>query len=379
MLFQRLHGRKEDFLQAQGAYNSLTIGSHPLKKLLLHIGTEKTGSTAIQAYLSFLRQDSGNLKVPDDSESGGIWGSNFQGLYWWATEQVQGGFTLPELHNAIHTLVRSEANSLLKSTARFSIFSNEHISKCSLSESSRIIDMLNEAFDEVHGICYIRSHIDHLLAAISTAYRAGSTQGPDSLLSSMFRCNRGLNAYVTWSEVNATSFEFREYSRQALRDNDILSDFIGVLELMGHSRTCANSEYSRYLQKQKNSEHNPSLSPQLFKVAQRVNINISKLQVGQQEQLKLRRKALQVLSLNKDRFSLPPFSAQTVEKCLEQCSALEDEILKGAKSLRFSGYFYSIRTQLGKVLELKWESPLKPSLEEDLATACISEAHNFTR
>jgi hypothetical protein len=348
-----------------------------MKKLLLHIGTEKTGSTAIQAYLQFLRENSSNLKVPDDTKSSGIWGSNFQGLYWWATEQARGSFTLPELHNAIHELVRSEASTLLETTARFSVFSNEHISKCSISESSRIVSMLHEAYDEVHGLCYIRPHIDHLLAAISTAYRVGSTQGPDSLLSSMFRCNRGLNAYTTWREVNATSFEFREYSRQALRDNDILSDFIGVLELMGHSRTCANSEQSRYLKEQR-APDNPSLSPRLFKVAQRVNISISKLEIDQRERLKLRRNALQVLSLSKDRFGLPTFSEQTVEKCLEQCSTLEEEILQVAESLRFSDYFYSIKSQLGKLFELQCEIPIRPSLEDDLANACISEAHSFT-
>ncbi|GAA1732217.1 hypothetical protein GCM10009809_29640 [Isoptericola hypogeus] len=206
-------------------------------RALVHIGTEKTGTTSIQEFLSshrdqldsvgmhFLRSAGErnnrwlpaacvDLDRPDDFFSTrGIEGAG-------AREQAVAGFV-----QRFHQELRS-----LPERTESVVISSEHLHSrlVSQAEVDRLAGLLGEHVDEVRVICYLRPQVDLCSSLYSTALRVGHTIDFETFLE---QCHPG-NPYYDyaslldrWSSTfGRDSLTVRRYP-QDLRNGDLLDDF----------------------------------------------------------------------------------------------------------------------------------------------------------
>lgn len=212
-------------------------------KLLLHIGTQKTGSTAIQvmlfknrallarngihvmtsngtgnyrklatACLDFDREDAFLLRhdiAPGQSRAA-------------FRDEVLAGFAaeLAGLKPHIHTVVMS----------------GEHFSSNTtrLSELELLQSLFAPHFSEIAVLCYLRDQVSLRAASYSTTLKSGSTAAFGDAISI---CNPDLPFFnyalmlETWASVfGKDALDVRLYNRDTWRDGDLLSDMVATLD-----------------------------------------------------------------------------------------------------------------------------------------------------
>ena len=151
-------------------------------KLILHIGTEKTGTTSIQSFLKLNKEqlNKQNIFIPS---------SLFQlpsGNQRWITTFALEEDTEDEFYNSIGSnvrerknLIRTKLNIFRKEVSenqkRTCIISSEHLSsRCEdIKTISRSKALLDKLFDDIFVLIYIRRPIDGATSSLSTALRAG--------------------------------------------------------------------------------------------------------------------------------------------------------------------------------------------------------------
>lgn len=206
------------------------------RKLILHIGAHKTGSTAIQSYLYE------NL-------------SNLQSLNWdlfcWDLqgERIKTG-------NANHWLeysgekqnFRAKVNRNLKSflggkTTHNLIFSSEELFWLNCEEDiTALRDLFTQLFDKITVVCYLRRQDKHLLSHYQQGFKY-----PHSTARRFFGdqiCHTPkiepyfseylnyFNKIKKWQKIfTPAEFILREFERSKLHQQDSVSDFIQVAQL----------------------------------------------------------------------------------------------------------------------------------------------------
>ena len=150
-------------------------------KCIVHIGTEKTGSTAIQRALGsnrdFLREAGVAVLWRDDetnSRTLAAWFRERPDDYWranhWTTAEQKKHALLPSMASFINTV--NEASQ----TAEVGVVSSEHFHSRVREghEIEALAEFLFSRFDEVEIVCFVRPQ-DELRASLhSTMVRAGS-------------------------------------------------------------------------------------------------------------------------------------------------------------------------------------------------------------
>lgn len=201
------------------------------KKAILHIGSGKTGSTTLQKVLY-------KNKATNDSQ-----------LYYPAllehTNNQIFRFPFCDISDTPRNIFlkydgnpesyESYQNSILKnfrdvcSEHESVLISSEFLFLSSKEEVARIKIFLNSlGFDEIHIILYIRNPADYYLSAAQQAIK-NSHRIPSP---SRFRYDI-LGAIESWKNIDAKSFNVREFERSKLIEGDIVADFKQLLGELG--------------------------------------------------------------------------------------------------------------------------------------------------
>ncbi|OXJ39087.1 FkbM family methyltransferase [Burkholderia sp. HI2714] len=149
-------------------------------KLILHIGTEKTGSSSLQLTLAHQR---------DRLAAQGVWYSRVLGEYAHrklslygrdplnvmtdnrlASFGVQNSQQYAALCASIESDLQGDVEAALSRNCRYFIVSCEYFSSLyrNTNETARLAGMLYRHFDEIEVICFIRPQIDVLISRVST-------------------------------------------------------------------------------------------------------------------------------------------------------------------------------------------------------------------
>ena len=209
------------------------------KSLLLHIGAEKTGTTAIQQGLSLNRDILLKKGYYFPSSLGE---SNHVRLTSYALEDhkipelrladnISSSGQLPEYRNSIYENLRNE---LANVNADSVIMSNEHCASrlILLSEINRLRDMLSKLFDNITIIFYIRQQESCLISNYSTAIKTGYTkllQTPEEFakMKNMYDYNHIISKWEKFFGLE--NINIRIFDRNLFKNGDVLNDFMDKL------------------------------------------------------------------------------------------------------------------------------------------------------
>jgi hypothetical protein len=208
-------------------------------KLVLHIGTEKTGSTALQV---FLKRHEKALFA-----KGFIYPNIFQTvnageLYLSAAPREFTDYLDAVLFRRNSEFRQKYTKRLSKELARLAALACDKT--CILSSEllySRMRDVqalrrlrsnLFAAFDDIHIVCYIRNQADLVLGLSMEAIKQGSylpqIRSPKDHVLLDYSCDykRGL---LNWLEVFPGRVTVRRYERHSLVNGDVIDDFLCVI------------------------------------------------------------------------------------------------------------------------------------------------------
>lgn len=184
-----------------------------VKRLLLHVGDFKTGSTSIQVCL-----ENGWFTAPDTT------------------------VLIPKSHNHIRLAValrkgRSAkkmsadiAAEIRASDADVAILSAEHFQMVGPERLMAWVEThLPELARKTHVLCYVRPHAERLLSVYSEQTKLGVTEASlddfvDHYLST--RRHRLLRRYAKWQKIFKRRLILRPFLRSELKDGDAVTDFL---------------------------------------------------------------------------------------------------------------------------------------------------------
>lgn len=215
-----------------------------MKRAILHIGTEKTGTTSIQKFLYENRITLGANGVLFPETAGFISNQNLVVYGKQAPEQDLAPPTLDvndaaELAAWKEQFVHEHCAEVLAFQQRHQdstlIYSAEHLQSrlTSVSEIKRIARLLRPLFDQVEVVVYLRRQDLYALSAHSTSVRGGNQKGFS------FESINGQGPYYNyrlllenWSEVfGEEALRVRIFERSRLDGNDVVSDFQRLTEM----------------------------------------------------------------------------------------------------------------------------------------------------
>jgi len=230
-------------------------------KCILHIGTEKTGTTILQdwmydnqaelskvgIYLSDNLGKTNNRLVP----------SYFQGhLDDWSIEN--GISSDDEKMQYFEGFRERLTNEILaaKETHKYFIITSEHLhSRLRKKEEIEELNIfLMSVFDEVEVVCYFRDQFDVAVSLYSTALQVDSFISVDQFVKNAHPDNYYYNYLQiadNWAEVfGKINCNFRIYDRSKFIKNDIRLDFLSVIDRridtakLNMDRATSNESYS---------------------------------------------------------------------------------------------------------------------------------------
>ena len=210
-------------------------------KCLLHIGTEKTGTTVLQEWLY------SNQKV---LSSNGVYLSNNLGktnnrlfpaffqnkLDDWA--KIKKISSLEEKESYFSNFAADFSTEVARAKSKHKVFviTSEHLHSRirSKEEVEALHDFLVSNFDEVEVVCYFRNQFDVVVSLYSTALKASSSVLLDSFLKSAKPENYYYN-YAKIADLWSTTFgreccNFRLYQRNTFIEEDIRKDFLSAVD-----------------------------------------------------------------------------------------------------------------------------------------------------
>ena len=203
--------------------------------LFLHIGTEKTGTTAIQRFFKANREALGERGICYPAAPGN---ENHLALARAAilfdkrgplrrTAQIR---TDDDVRNFRETLLANLSAELAERPYRFAVMSNEHCSSHLLvdEEVQWLKDALSPLFDRIRIIVYLRRQDDYLLSSYSTAVKSGVTH-PLAIPR-----ERAIHVhYDHWDLLSRWARVFgrdniiaRRFEKTSLKSGDVVDDFL---------------------------------------------------------------------------------------------------------------------------------------------------------
>ncbi len=208
-----------------------------MRKIVLHIGTEKTGTTSIQSFLSANREriSKQGFLVPDF-----LGGDCHRKLSVMAFNEehsddfvVGMGLVDPEVRRSTIKVWREEFERKVRESEQDGwIVSCEHLqSRLKKGEEvERLGGILDGLFDEVEVVLYIRKPIDGAVSLWSTAIRAGgkSFSVPPPSNDYYDRIFNHRNTIKTWSSTFPGRVRVRLYEKTGLKAGSLIEDFCEV-------------------------------------------------------------------------------------------------------------------------------------------------------
>ncbi len=218
--------------------------------LVLHIGTEKTGTTSIQAFLVANR--TALLKSGVYSPLSIAWKGNSRSLVAAIQDIDKWGDDFFEEHSIDTPEKRSEFSLSLLSKFRNElseldasmhtvVISCEHFhSRISHhTELTRLKALFDEVFEKVTIVCYLREQAAFSESAYSAAIKAGYKEGLEAIDPHVMVKNSYYNYQLLlepWIQIfGIDSLNVREFSKSRFRSQGLLQDFAGIF-----SRECSN-------------------------------------------------------------------------------------------------------------------------------------------
>lgn len=239
-------------------------------KLLLHIGTTKTGSKSIQSFLSSNRaklKDKGYYYPFSLGSSNhykiSAYASNFKNSHdLYRMAGVKNLSSLLFFKASIAREFRKEISSLKK--IHTVIISNEHLhSRCKNNKSiKRIIKLLNGLFDEVQIVCYLRPPLDHVISLYSTFLKHGYKKDIDNFVLKRLSASPNYFNYKKYIGLwlkffNKENIKIKLFDDTRHLKNGVLSDFLETAGIYEHEHVY-----------QYNARKNLSLNPTGQKILQ---------------------------------------------------------------------------------------------------------------
>lgn len=203
-----------------------------MKKLILHIGTEKTGTTSIQNFLYENRNEllEKNIYIPKN-----LGYKNHRKL---ATICMNDGHT-DDHHKSLNLQNSNEIkswqkktrfqieNELKEITQETTIITSEHFSSrlTNKYEVIRLKELLANFFDDIKVVIYLRRQDEYAVSLYSTALKDGMTHRqilPNKKLTERYDYFR---ICTLWESV-FNKIDVRIFEKNRLINNDLISDFL---------------------------------------------------------------------------------------------------------------------------------------------------------
>ncbi len=203
------------------------------REIFLHIGTEKTGTTAIQRLGNRERNQLRKDGVCYPTTPGDDWhyklalyGTGDLELRQMA--EVHADAAWQEFQKSFPEKLRTEID---RSDCRKVVLSSEHLSSriCRRSQAQRIADLI-QPLGRVKVVCYVRPQHELFLSANSTFIKAGGThyrKPPTDDKNPFYNYEMMLEPWA--AAFGDTNIILRIFDRKRLKDNDIVSDFFSLL------------------------------------------------------------------------------------------------------------------------------------------------------
>jgi hypothetical protein len=237
------------------------------KKLILHIGTEKTGTTSIQEFLSENKEElkKQGIFIPK-SPCGSA--PNHRKL---ATACFNDGntddsfvnFKIKDFKNWQVKTFKEIKSELVSSPINTHILSSEHFSSrlTSKAEILRLYDFLKAIYSEIKVVVYFRRQDEYAVSLYSTHLKSGGVS------KNILPVSAGASRYdyydicKKWEGVfGLNTIDVRIFDRKVLRDGNVISDFC---DISGIDET-NTKEVAR--------ESNPSITPLAQEVLREFNL-----------------------------------------------------------------------------------------------------------
>ena len=225
-----------------------------MKKAILHIGTEKTGTTSIQKFLFENRSQLASTGILFPETAGFISnqrlvvfgkkapeadlaGPNLDATDPLALARWKEQFVLDHVAEILdfHKHCQRSANDRGSAQNSTVIYSAEHLQSrlVAMDEIRRVADLLRPLFDEIQILVYLRRQDKYALSAHSTSVRGGNQHefafeqinaaGPYYNYSLLLK---------NWSEVfGEESVKVRLFERKRLVGGDVIRDFCDVCDI----------------------------------------------------------------------------------------------------------------------------------------------------
>ena len=251
-------------------------------QLVLHIGTEKTGSTSIQEFLRNNRDRLYENKIYIPLST--MWGNGNQGWFRFFAHKdtYYDEFTATEFQNDEQQKLSFFANLIEQFSAEINessltcdtvIISSEHLSSRLVDneEIIRLHDFCTSLFQTIKVIIYIREPLSFAISLFSQRLKGGA------IIDSLYDANNcTFNSYdlliQSWNECFPNAeFVVRRFQEDSLVDGDVQKDFF--------DQTMSNLDINDY---QLSKKANLSLSLTGMVVQRRMNMLFPRLIDGKQ-------------------------------------------------------------------------------------------------
>ena len=304
------------------------------KKLILHIGTEKTGTTSIQHFLADnkIALEEQGIFIPQ-TPSGRS--PNHRKLATACLTENQRDDSFDEFNIKNFPSWRDNAfieisNELLLSNLETHVLSSEHFSSrlVGVEAIKRLYVFLKKIYSEIKVVIYFRRQDEYAVSLYSTYLKSG---GDSKAILPKVPLNERFDYFSMckkWEGVfGVGSLEVRVFDRSVLNEGNVISDFcqvLGINEL--HTKEAAR-------------ETNPSLSPLAQEVLRVHNL----LANAKDEESKLRWDLISYLELNyggRPRLPKKSFLVEWYSQYEESNTALFESYFKSGSefSADFSKY-----------------------------------------
>lgn len=207
-------------------------------RLILHIGTEKTGTTSIQKFFLKHRELLNSQSILYPKSTCGINGNH----RWWPAfvynNNFEDDFTLAKFSGDINLrkkilnekfeefkieINNSDADCCLISSEQFS-------SRLGNNEIKNLKKILENLFDEIFIILYIRKPINYAISLLTTSIKSGGT--PKGLDIEAFKKRSNLKVIKKWSNFfSGKNFKVKLFEKELFFQGDLIKDFCNEYDI----------------------------------------------------------------------------------------------------------------------------------------------------
>lgn len=223
------------------------------RTFFLHIGTEKTGTTSIQGFLSKNRaklEEQGILypRSPGNHNHTALTVYALRKAKQSSIRRSSGVFGPEEVTKFRDRFLDALDKEIRDSSAPVVIFSNEHLSSRLLrkAEVARVKKLCDNYADEMKIVVYLRNQVDFLVSSFGTGIKSGSTRAfPFPLRDRRLRTMNYFVLLDRWRKVfGRENLIVRRFERAHFVDGDLFADFAAQipLDISGFTRTEARNE-----------------------------------------------------------------------------------------------------------------------------------------